>query len=204
MQGFILHTQKVKDEDLIVCILSPKMLIKAYRFYGLRHSSILSGYKIDFALEENPSFLPRLKDVLHLGFLWIMQRDKMLIWQEFIRLLYRHLKDVEELDSFYFDLLDECVKRFEKQNPKRVIVDAYLKILEFEGRLHKDFFCFACNEKIQNSITLLRAFLPSHSQCALGFEFEEKKLKQFYSSKNCAIFDDEEIENLYHLIKEGL
>ncbi|EKS3505745.1 recombination protein RecO, partial [Campylobacter jejuni] len=31
-----------------------------------------------------------------------------------------------------------------------------------------------------------------------------KKLKQFYSSKNCAIFDDEEIENLYHLIKEGL
>ena len=183
MQGFILHTQKVKDEDLIVYILSPKMLIKVYRFYGLRHSSILSGYKIDFALEENPSFLPRLKDVLH---------------------LYRHLKDVEELDSFYFDLLQECVKRFEKQNPKRVIVDAYLKILEFEGRLHKDFFCFACDEKIQNSITLLRAFLPSHSQCALGFEFEEKKLKQFYSSKNCAIFDDEEIENLYHLIKEGL
>lgn len=41
MQGFILHTQKVKDEDLIVYILSPKMLIKAYRFYGLRHSSIL-------------------------------------------------------------------------------------------------------------------------------------------------------------------
>ncbi|EOI0718638.1 recombination protein RecO, partial [Campylobacter jejuni] len=116
---------------LIVYILSPKMLIKAYRFYGLRHSSILSGYKIDFALDENPSFLPRLKDVLHLGFVWIMDREKMLIWQEFIRLLYRHLKDVEELDGFYFDLLDECVKRFEKQNSKRVIVDAYLKILEF-------------------------------------------------------------------------
>lgn len=61
MQGFILHTQKVKDEDLIVYILSPKMLIKAYRFYGLRHSSILSGYKIDFALEENPSFYQDLK-----------------------------------------------------------------------------------------------------------------------------------------------
>lgn len=204
MQGFILHTQKVKDEDLIVYILSPKMLVRTYRFYGLRHSSILTGYKIDFALEENPSFLPRLKDVLHLGFLWIMQRDKMLIWQEFIRLLYKHLKDVEELDSFYFDLLEECVKRFEKQNPKRVIVDAYLKILEFEGRLHKEFLCFACDEKIQNSITLLRAFLPSHLHCAFGFEFEEEKLRKFYSSKNCAVFDNEEIENLYHLIKEGL
>ena len=112
MQGFILHTQKVKDEDLIVYILSPKMLIKAYRFYGLRHSSILTGYKIDFALEENPSFLPRLKDVLHLGFLWIMQRDKMLIWQEFIRLLYKHLKDVEELDRILNFLIASKTKKF--------------------------------------------------------------------------------------------
>ncbi|AXP09143.1 recombination protein RecO [Campylobacter hepaticus] len=204
MQGFILYTQKVKDEDLIVYVLSSRMLIKAYRFYGLRHSNILSGYKIDFALEENPAFLPRLKDVLHLGFLWIMQRDKMLIWQEFIRLLYQHLKEVQELDSFYFNLLDECVKRFQKQNPKRVIVDAYLKILEFEGRLHKEFICFACDEKIHNRITLIRALLPSHAYCALGFEFEAKKLMEFYKSKNCAIFNDEEIQNLYHLIKEGL
>ena len=204
MQGFILHTQKVKDEDLIVYILSPKMLIKTYRFYGLRHSSILNGYKIDFALEENPSFLPRLKDVLHLGFLWIMQREKMIIWQEFIRLLYQHLKEVEELDSFYFDLLNECIKKFEKQNPKRVIIDAYLKILEFEGRLHKKLTCFACDEEIQNHITLIRAFLPSHSHCALGFELKEEELKQFYENKNCGIFSDETIQNLYQLIKEGL
>lgn len=203
MQGFILHTQKVKDEDLLVYILSPKMLTKTYRFYGLRHSSILSGYKIDFALEDN-AFLPRLKDVLHLGFVWIMQREKMLLWQEFIRLLYQHLKDTEMLESFYFELLDQCVKRFEKQNPKRVIVDAYLKILEFEGRLHKDFICFACDERIQSSITLIRAFLPSHSTCALGYEFKSEKLKHFYESKNCAVFSDEEVENLYKLIKEGL
>ena len=111
MQGFILHTQKVKDEDLIVYILSPKELIKAYRFYGLRHSSILNGYKIDFALDENPSFLPRLKDVLHLGFVWIMDREKMLIWQEFIRLLYHHLKDAQVLESFYFELLDYWRRR---------------------------------------------------------------------------------------------
>ncbi|EFS3143354.1 recombination protein RecO [Campylobacter coli] len=204
MQGFILHTQKVKDEDLIVYILSPKELIKAYRFYGLRHSSILNGYKIDFALDENPSFLPRLKDVLHLGFVWIMDREKMLIWQEFIRLLYHHLKDAQVLESFYFELLDECVKRFEKQNPKRVIVDAYLKILEFEGRLHQEFRCFACDESIENPITLIRAFLPSHHTCALGYAFEKQKLKKFYESKNCAIFSDEEIGNLYQLIKEGL
>ena len=204
MQGFILHTQRVKDEDLIVSILSPKALLKTYRFYGLRHSSILNGYKIDFALEENATFLPRLKDVLHLGFSWILEREKMLFWQEFIRLLYQHLKEVSELDSFYFDLLDECAKRFLKQNPKRVICDAYVKILEFEGRLHKNFVCFACDEKIQGNITLLRAFLPSHALCAFSYDFPRQKLEIFYEKKNCSIFDDEEINQIYELIKQGL
>ena len=181
MQGFILHTQRVKDEDLIVYILSKNKVLKTYRFYGLRHSSILNGYKIDFATEDNPSFLPRLKDVLHMGFLWITQREKMFLWQEFIRLLYAHLKDIDELDNFY-----------------------YIQILEFEGRLHKDFICFSCDEKIHKEVTLLRAFLPAHNVCALGYAFQKDKLKIFYENKNSSIFEDEEIEKLYHLIKEGL
>ncbi|MCH5336253.1 MAG: recombination protein RecO [Campylobacter sp.] len=204
MQGFILHTQKVKDEDLIVYILSKNKVLKTYRFYGLRHSSILNGYKIDFAIEDNPSFLPRLKDVLHLGFLWVTQREKMFLWQEFIRLLYAHLKDIDELDSFYFELLDSCAKKLLKQNPKRVIIDAYAQILEFEGRLHKDFICFSCDEKIEGEITLLRAFLPAHNTCALGYSFEREKLQEFYESKNSSVFEDTQIEKIYTLIKEGL
>lgn len=204
MQGFILHTQRVRDEDLIVYVLSAKAVHKCYRFYGLRHSAILSGYKIDFELEEHLNFLPRLKDTLHLGFAWILDRDKMLLWQEFVRLVYRHLKDVESCESFYFTLLDECVKRFEKQNPLRVIVDAYANLLEFEGRLHKNLHCFVCDERVRGEITLVRAFLPAHKHCAVGFEFSEKKLKTFYESKNCSGFDDDEVQKLYALIKEGL
>jgi len=204
MQGFILKTQRVKDEDLIVYILSPKALLKTYRFYGLRHSSILNGYKIDFALDENPNFLPRLKDVLHLGFTWIMDREKMFVWQEFTRLLYEHLRDVEMLDEFYFKLVDEGAKRLLKQNPKRVIIDIYLKILEYEGRLHKKFLCFACDEIIKTDVILLRAFLPACENCGLGFSFEDTKLRNFYETKNSSIFDDEEIEKIYTLIKEGL
>lgn len=204
MQGFILHTQRVRDEDLIVYVLSAKAVHKCYRFYGLRHSAILSGYKIDFELEEHLNFLPRLKDTLHLGFAWILDRDKMLVWQEFVRLVYRHLKDVESCESFYFKLLDECVKRFEKQNPLRVIVDAYANLLEFEGRLHKNMRCFVCDERVREDITLVRAFLPAHKHCAIGFEFSEKKLKAFYESKNCSVFDDDEVQKLYTLIKEGL
>lgn len=203
MQGFILHTQKIKDEDLIVYILSAKALLKTYRFYGLRHSSILNGYKIDFSLDENPNFLPRLKDVMHLSFTWILQREKMFLWQEFIRLFYQHLRGIEELDSFYFELLNESAIKFLKQNPKRVIIDAYIKILEFEGRLHKNFICFSCEEPIKNEITLLRAFLPSHYHCALGYSFNQKKLEEFYKYKNSSIFNDEEIEKIYSIIKEG-
>lgn len=204
MQGFILHTQRVKDEDLIVYVLHASALFKTYRFYGLRHSSILSGYKIDFALEENSNFLPRLKDVLHLGFTWIFDREKMLIWQDFIALMYKHLKDVEKCEAFYFELLEESAKRFLKQDSKRVVVDAYLKLLEFEGRLHNDFLCFLCDEKIQDEkLILTRAFLQAHLQCGYGSVFEKNKLEIFYERKNCAVFDDEEIARLYLLIKEG-
>ncbi|AJD02793.1 hypothetical protein, possible RecO family recombination protein [Campylobacter lari CCUG 22395] len=203
MQGFILHTQSVKDEDLIVYLLSSKRIIKSYRFYGMRHSNILSGYKIDFELEESSRFLPRLKDVLHIGFSWILDREKMFFWQEFIRLFYWHLKDVEEIDSFYFELLEDCAKRFEKQDCKRVIVDAYLKILSFEGRLHKSFVCFYCDEYIQKNVVLVRAFLPAHKKCAFGYEFKAEDLAKFYENFNSSHFSDEYIDNLYKIIKEG-
>ena len=204
MQGFILHTQRVRDEDLIVYILSQKELLKTYRFYGLRHSSILSGYKIDFALEESMSFLPRLKDTMHLGFEWIFNRDKMLIWQDFVSLFYRHLKDVYELDSFYFNLLNESAKRFSKQNSKRVALDAYLRLLSFEGRLHKKFTCFICDEEIKEAeVALVRAFLPAHKKCSFSKPFSKTKLKSFYESKNCAIFSDDEVQRLFDIVKEG-
>ncbi|EAH8848499.1 recombination protein RecO [Campylobacter lari] len=203
MQGYILHTQSVKDEDLIVYLLSTKKVIKSYRFYGMRHSNILNGYKIDFELEESSRFLPRLKDVLHIGFSWILDRERMFFWQEFIRLFYLHLKDVEEIDSFYFELLEDCAKRFEKQDCKRVIVDAYLKILDFEGRLHKSFVCFYCDEYIQKNVVLVRAFLPAHKKCAFGYEFNAKDLVKLYRSFNSSHFSDEYIDNLYKIIKEG-
>ncbi len=204
MEGFILHTQRVRDEDLLVYILTKFKLLKTYRFYGLRHSNILNGYKIDFALDDNTTFLPRLKEVLHLGFLWINDREKMFLWQEFIRLLFAHLRDIETLDSFYFKLLNSCATRLLKQNPKRVFIDAYLQILEFEGRLHKEAICFACDEEISHEVTLLRAFLPAHNTCALGHSFDKEKLKIFYENKNSSTFEDAQIEKIYALIKEGL
>ena len=40
MQGFIVNLNKVKEEDLIVTIVSRNSLDTLYRFYGARHGVI--------------------------------------------------------------------------------------------------------------------------------------------------------------------
>ena len=51
MQGFIINLNKVKEEDLIVTIISKDNLQTLYRFYGARHGTINIGFKIDYEIE---------------------------------------------------------------------------------------------------------------------------------------------------------
>ena len=81
MQGYIIDIKAVKDDDLIVTIICENELITTYRFYGARHSNINIGYKIDFELESTKSSISRLKDVIQLGFPWILNNQKMYAWQ---------------------------------------------------------------------------------------------------------------------------
>lgn len=212
MQGYILKVAKVRDEDCIVDILTPQNFIHAYRFFGARHSSITQGYKIDFELQNNINFLPRLSGVMHLGFSWLIRRDKMLFWQQFMRLLHDHLKvagesknseNYEILDSFYFDLIEQTAIKFEKQSAKRLIVEAYVKILDFEGRLHNDFFCFHCEGEITDQISLLRAFLPVHSSCVSQSGFEISKIRELFETKKTTNLNDDEVNSLYSVVLEG-
>ena len=64
MQGYIIDIKPVKDDDLIVAILTEHEVLTTYRFYGARHSNINLGYKIDFELENTRANIPRLKDVI--------------------------------------------------------------------------------------------------------------------------------------------
>ena len=137
MQGYILNINKVKDEDLIVTILTENKLKTLYRFYGARHANINLGYKIDFeAIASAKSTISMLREVLPLSAKWMLESNRFFIWQQFIKLLYRHLEDVNELDSFYFHLLEETSIMIAKQNPQRVVIESYLQLLEYEGRLH--------------------------------------------------------------------
>jgi len=205
MQGYIININKVKDEDLIVTILTRDKLYTTYRFYGARHSNINIGYKIDFELEINlKSSIPRLKDVLQLNFSWILDYDKMYHWQRFIKLFYYHLKDVEELDKFYFELLDILLIRIEKQNPKRAIIEAYIQLCEYEGRLHNEFICLLCDEPIVQDISLVRGFIPTHSSCSYSKNFDIKKISDLFIQKNTVELTDDEVEYLWYILLQGL
>lgn len=204
MQGYILRTQKVRDEDLLVYILTPKNLIKSYRFYGARHASVMSGYKIDFELNHNEIFLPHLRSVLHLGFKWLLDRQKLIIWQQFMRLVYSHLKGIDEIDEIYFNEIENCAQNCDKQSLKRLIIESYVRILEYEGRLHSEFECFICDEPILNGLVLTRAFLPAHDYCLPKPSLNLAKIQGLFETKSTIMLEDDECDELFSIVLEGL
>jgi len=205
MQGYIIHINSVKDEDLIVTILTQNKLYTTYRFYGARHSIIHVGFKIDFELETNlKSTMPRLKDVIQIGYPWILDPQKLYCWQRFIKLFYPHLKDVEEIEEFYFNLLDLLAHKIEKQNPKRAIVESYVSLCEHEGRLHTEYECLLCEGIIKGDISLVRSFLPTHPQCSYSKSFSLHKIQELFEEKSTLSFNDDEVEYLWNIVLQGL
>jgi len=205
MQGYIININKVKDEDLIVSILTENNFYTTYRFYGARHSIINVGYKIDFELESSmKSGIARLKDVLQIGFPWIENRDKLYCWQRFIKLFYPHLKDVEYIEPFYFELLNELSHKIIKQNPKRAIIESYIKLCQHEGRLHTEYECLLCEEKITKDISLVRSFLPVHSKCAYAKKLNISQVQELFEENSLLNFNEEETEYLWQLLLQGL
>ena len=205
MQGFILNLNKVKDEDLIVTILSKNNLDTLYRFYGARHGVINLGFKIDFEKEDSAkSTISRLKDVIHIGFKWINNYKLLRVWQDFLALFYKHLKDAHELDDFYFDLLESASQNWDKQNPKRVAIESYIKLLEHEGRLHIELECFLCSQPIEKEVSLIRAYLPTHKECTHTFSIKEEAFHELFKNKSTLFLNDKEVDRLWYILLEGL
>lgn len=204
MQGYIINVNPVKDEDLIVTILTKETILVTYRFYGARHPTIQLGYKIDFEAQTSiKSTIPQLRSVMHLGAKWLTQRERVFVWQSFIGLFYKHLKDIDDIDDFYFDLLEQSAQKWEKQNPKRVVIESYLKLLEHEGRIHDEFICFNCEQKIEENPTLIRGFLMAHQECVYSHSFERLHVKHMFEKKSTIYFDDEMVEKLWRIVLEG-
>ncbi len=205
MQGFIIKVNRFKDEDLIVTIITQENLQTLYRFYGARHGPINLGFKIDFETEQSlKSSIARLRDVLHLGYTWLNDRERLSIWQQFIALFYPHLHDAEEIGTFYFELLDNAATIWHKQNPKRVAIESYVALLRHEGRLHEEMQCFHCEQIVEGNVALLRAFLPSHPECSHRLHVRHSALLALYENGSSLFLDDSEIDILWHVLVEGL
>jgi len=206
MQGYILNISKYKEEDIIVSILTPEKVLTLYRFYGARHSTVNLGYKIDFETESVVNIsISRLRNIIHLAARWNGDRAKMLVWNQFIRLLYSHLRDIEAIDAFYFSLLEYAAQLIEKQNPRRVCIESYLYLLEHEGRLHQEPYCFICDESIgEENFSLARAFLPAHTHCIYGKRLDREKMIQLFETKKSTHLSDQEIEIIWNVMAEGL
>ena len=204
MRGFILHTVKVRDEDLIVRILTENEVLTLYRFYGARHSYINVGYHIDFVIEESPkTTIKRLRNVTQLPFSFLFDLQKMLDFKIFINLLNKHLSDVSKINNFYYNLLIEITEKMKNRDSKRLLIENYIKLLQKEGRLHKEFECFLCERKIENKVALARAFLPAHEKCIYEQGFEKEKIKDLFENHKTLLFNDEEIERLWKILNLG-
>jgi len=205
MQGFIISLNRARDEDLVVTILSQDGLETLYRFYGARHGVINLGFKIDFEIVTSvKSGIGQLRDVLHLGYPWLGDHHLLRTWQQFSALFYPHLRESEETGSFYFELLDKAAAAWGRQNPKRVAVESYVKLLEHEGRLHTELACFFCDGAIQKEVSLIRSYLPAHPNCAHTLSIRQEGLSELFENHSSLFLSDREVERLWLVLLEGL
>jgi recombinational DNA repair protein (RecF pathway) len=206
VQGYIVRLQRARNEDLVVSILTNGRLETVYRFYGARHSAINLGYKIDFEIERSlQSPMGRLRDVIHLGFPWLHDHDRARHWQRFVSLFHPHLKDSEETGGFYFDLLESCALLWERQHPRRVAVEAYVRLLEHEGRLPSPTQCFLCETPITGpEVSVIRSFHCTHTDCALSHPVPRTALEELFDAKSTLFLDDDDVEALWSVLLQGL
>ena len=205
MRGFIIDIRKAKNEDIVVTVLTNKSVKSYWRFFGARHSILQIGNFIDFEVEEDSgNFMPKIRKISHLGFPWLFFPNHLLIWQNFIKLFYAHLKDSTEIEKFYLDLLLSIAKKWDKQNPKRLAVEGYLKLLFQEGRLYDNGFCYICEKPLENKIKLMRAFIPTHPHCIYADEYEKNQIFRLFDTQSTIHLDNNSVEKLYKTLLKGL
>lgn len=205
IKGFIVSVTKVKNEDSIAMVLTAGDIRSYYRFFGARHSILQLGNLIDFEVEgEDGRFLPRLRSLSHIGFPWLFDKNRLLLWHNFIGHFKTHLKDAVEIDHFYYDLLLEAAKKWEKQNPQRIVCESYIKLLSYEGRIHDEERCYICENPIDGEMALMQAFIPAHPECIYTPSLPKKRIVRFFETKSTLHLEDNEVAYLFDIVMKGL
>jgi len=205
MRGFVINIKKTKSEDTIVTVLSEGSVTEYWRFFGTRHSILQLGNLIDFEVKESKNnFMPNMRSLSHISFPWLFSNNHLLIWHNFIKLFEPHFNDTIELDSFYFNLLLEAANKWHKQNPKRLVIEAYMKLLAHEGRLYDNGFCHVCEEVLGEEIGLMRAFLPTHPECIYAPALNKQEIFTLFNTQSTIHIENDMIDKLYTIVLKGL
>jgi hypothetical protein len=195
----------VKNEDSVAMLLTTENVRTYYRFFGARHSILQLGNLVDFEVEgEDGRFLPRLRSLSHIGFPWLFDKNRLLIWHNFIKLFEAHLKDAEEIDSFYYDLLLQAARKWEKQNPKRIVCESYILLLSHEGRVHDEENCYICETPVAEQVSLMQALIPAHPECIYAPALPTAKIRYFFESGQTIALEDHEVDLLFNVVMKGL
>lgn len=190
---------------MIATIVSSQCIQSYYRFYGARHSILQLGHLVDFEVQgEGSSFMPRLRSLSQVNFPWLRDRNKLLVWHNFIKLFEPHLRDTQDLEHYYYDLLLNAAQKWHKQNSMRIICDSYISLLAHEGRLHPTNECYICNNKLEQTISLMTSFKPAHPECLYTTPLDKSKIDTYLQSGKSINLDNNEIEHLYSIILKGL
>ena len=112
MQGYIIDIKPVKDDDLIVSILTENELLTTYRFYGARHSNINIGYKIELENLIKNEVLVEIEDYIDELFEIIAVKKEDDEIKEELKQMQEMKKDFEEMlaDLVHGDIDDEEAK----------------------------------------------------------------------------------------------
>ena len=189
---------------MVVTILSEHRVGTYYRFYGARHSVLQLGYLIDYEVEQDKAnFLPRIRGISHIGFPWLYDREKLMYWHRFISIFEPHLRDINEIDSFYYETLLDAAKKWQKQSFRRLIVEKFFNILQYEGRLHSLDSCTICRQKIDEQISLIKGFLPAHPYCSHSTAFIKKDIQELFLTNSTINLDDETVQTLSEIVLKG-
>ncbi len=127
----------------------------------------------------------------------------MMVWQQFCQLLFEHLKENDAVEPFYYELVEYAASMWHLQNPKRIAIEIYIKLLEHEGRLHLEDACFLCEQPLEGDPALVRAFLPTHEKCSFSKPFPKASLKTLFYEDSSIMLSDGEVDRLYDILCEG-
>jgi hypothetical protein len=157
VKGFILRTQLVREEDLIVEVLTPTHRLTLYRFYGARHPQLQKGYLIDF-YPETPKNYPilRLRHPIHLPLGFELSPRHLYWWQRFIGGVEGVTRGAGPVDSRYFQLLERVGRQLIDRPPVRGVGEGVVELLRLEGKLPSRLggHCLRCGGELGEWVTL--------------------------------------------------